>query len=72
MARSLERRGVSTETYLAMTGQSQEDVVARLREEAERAVRRELVLDAVAEKLGVEVTDDEVESFVREPGRARR
>ena len=66
MARSLERRGLTPETYLTMTGQSQDDIVARLRAEGERAVRRELVLDAVAAKLEIEVGDDEVEALVRE------
>jgi trigger factor len=49
-----------------MTGQSQEQVVARLREEAAQALKRELVLDAVADKLGIELSDGEVEAFVRE------
>jgi len=66
LARSLERRGIGVETYLTMTGQSQEEVVTRLRAEADRAVRRELVLEAVAQKIGVEVTDEQVETFVRE------
>src|SRR4029450_3022530 len=34
IARSLQVRGISTETYLTMTGQSTEEVVARLRAEA--------------------------------------
>jgi trigger factor len=66
MARSLEQRGVSTETYLTMTGQSGEQVVERLRAEAKRALERELVLDAVADAEGVTVNDDELEQFVRE------
>jgi trigger factor len=49
-----------------MTGQSQQEVIGRLREEAERALERELVLDALAEKLGIEISDAEVEEFVRE------
>jgi trigger factor len=49
-----------------MTGQSEEQVVSRLRAEAEQALKRELVLDAVAEKLGLEVSDDEIETLVRE------
>jgi trigger factor len=63
--RSLERRGIGVETYLAMTGQTQEQIVGRLREEAEQALKRELALDAVAEKLGLEVSDAEIETFVR-------
>ena len=70
MARSLERRGVSTELYLSMTGQSQEEMVQHLRAEAERAVKRELVLDAVADESAIAVTDEELEAFVREQSEA--
>jgi trigger factor len=49
-----------------MTGQRPEDLVARLRDEAERSVARELVLEAAAEKLELEVPDAEVEELVRE------
>ena len=63
--RSLERRGLSLEIYLAMTGQTQEQIVGRLREEAEQALKRELALDAVADRLGIEVSDEEIEGLVR-------
>jgi trigger factor len=66
IAQSLERRGISAETYLTMTGQSAEEVVARLRAEAERSLKRELVLDAVATKLAIEVGDEEVDELIRE------
>jgi trigger factor len=66
LVRSLERRGIPFETFLVMTGQDEQQVVARLRGEAEQALRRELVLEAVAEKLGLEVSDDEIEALVRE------
>jgi len=66
MARSLDARGISTETYLTMTGQASEEVVERLRAEAARAVGREVVLEAVADQLGLEVGDEELEAFVRE------
>jgi trigger factor len=66
LTRSLEQRGISPETYLAMTGQSQEQVLARMRAEAERAVKREIVLDAVADQLAVEVSDEEIEALIRE------
>jgi trigger factor len=64
--RTIERRGISLETYLAMTGQTQEQIVERLRAEAEQSLKRELVLDAVADELGIEIPDEEVESLVRE------
>ncbi|HET9544373.1 MAG TPA: trigger factor [Gaiellaceae bacterium] len=66
MTRSLAQRGLGPEQYLALTGQSQDDLLERLRAEAGHAIKRELALDAVAEKLGLEVTDEEVETFVRE------
>jgi len=66
LARQVEARGIPLETYLAMTGQQPEQLVARLGEEASRSVARELVLDAAADRLGIEVSDDEVETLVRE------
>jgi trigger factor len=65
-ARQVEARGVSLDTFLAMTGQPPEELVARLSEEAHRSVARELVLDAVAEQLAIEVPDAEVEELVHE------
>jgi trigger factor len=65
-ARQVEARGVQLETFLAMTGQQPEELVARLRDEAERSVARELVLDAVADQLELDVPDTEVEELVRE------
>ena len=69
-ARQVEARGVSLETFLAMTGQPPEELVARLSEEAQRSVARELVLEAVAEQLGIDVPDAEVEELVREQAEA--
>jgi trigger factor len=65
-ARQVESRGVQLETFLAMTGQQPEELVARLRDEAQRSVGRELVLDAVADQLELEVPDSQVEELVRE------
>ena len=53
------------ETYLAMTGQTQEQIIGRLRDEAEQALKRELALDAVADQLELEVSDEEIEALVR-------
>ena len=68
--RSLERRGISPETYLAITNQTGEQLRDQLYAEARRSVGRELVLDAVAEQLGIEVSDGEVEAVVREQAQA--
>jgi trigger factor len=66
LVRSVESRGVSFDTYLALTGASAEEIVARLRAEAQQSVSRELVLEALADELGIDVPDEEVEALVRE------
>jgi trigger factor len=66
LVRQVEARGVSLETYLTMTGQAPDDLVGRLREEAGRSVARELVLEAAAKQLGIQVSDDELEAWFRE------
>src|SRR5205807_1457212 len=60
LVESLERRGVSVEAYLAVSGQTPEQVQERVSLEAERSLSRELVLEAVADKLALEVSDEEV------------
>lgn len=57
--------GVSFEDYLAATGRSIEEIIEELRPDAEMAVRRELVVEAVAEAQGIEVSDEEMEEQVR-------
>jgi trigger factor len=65
LARSLERRGITVETYLAASGQTPEALQQAMRDEAERAVKRELVLEAVADQLDVQVSDEEIEELIR-------
>src|SRR5919204_177043 len=62
----LRRRGGSLETYLQVTGTSANDLVARFHSEAQRAVAGELVLDAVADELGIEVGEEQVDEAIRE------
>jgi trigger factor len=70
LRRSLERRGISVETYLAVTNQDGQQLAERLYAEARQSVARELVLEAAADKLGLEVSDEEVESLIREQAEA--
>jgi len=60
LARSLQARGIDADSYLQLTGQSPEQLEQRLRVEAATSVARELVLEAVADQLGLEVTDEEI------------
>jgi trigger factor len=66
LVRSLESRGVSPETYLAVSNQTPQQLEERMRAEAARSVARELALEAVAEEAGLEVDDEELRAFVRE------
>ena len=68
--RSLERRGIAPETYLQLTGRSAEELTRSMQMEAALSVARELALEAVADKLGIEVSDDEVKALVREQAEA--
>ena len=62
----LERRGISVETYIALSGETAEQIQQRLLDEARRSLSRELVLEAVAERLGIEISDDELRAFILE------
>jgi trigger factor len=68
LARSLQQRGIDASSYLQLTGQSPEELEQRLRAEASMSVARELVLEAVADKLGIQVTDDEIREELRTAG----
>ncbi len=69
-ARSLERRGVSLETYLAASGGSVQDLERQMVLEAAVSVARELALEAVAEKGGIDISDDDVKAYIREEAEA--
>ena len=66
LGRSLESRGISAEAYFQLSGQTAEQLVQRMTEEAALSVARELVLEAVADQLELEVTDSEIEDLIRE------
>jgi trigger factor len=66
LVRSVEGRGIRFEAYLAMTGATPDELVARMRDEAARSVARELVLETAADELGIEISDERVEELVRE------
>src|SRR6266576_3076656 len=66
LGRSLERRGISAEAYFELSGQTAEQLVQRMTQEAALSVARELVLEAVADQLELEVTESEIEDLIRE------
>ena len=56
----LESQKISIEQFLAVTGQSGDDLVASLRGDAQRAVKVDLGLRALALAEGIEVDDEEL------------
>lgn len=66
LARNVERQGVPFRTFLAQTGRSIEQVTQALLPEAIGSLRRELALEAFAEREHIEVTDAELEAALRE------
>jgi trigger factor len=65
LVRSLAERGLSVENYLALTNQAPEQLQERFVAQAAGSLAGELVLEAVADKLELEVTDDEIEEALR-------
>jgi trigger factor len=61
----LGRSGASLDEYLRATGDTPEDLVGRLRDQAAASVAGELVLEAVADRLGIEVSDEDVDEAFR-------
>jgi trigger factor len=66
--RNFEARGIDAAAYLQATGVTPQALEQRLREEARHSVARELVLEAVVDKLGIEVSDDDIRGQLREQG----
>ncbi|WP_412541930.1 trigger factor [Longispora sp. K20-0274] len=59
MLEQLERVGATLEEYLKAEDQTEEGLTAELTESATKAVRVQLLLDAIAEDKDVQVSDDE-------------
>jgi trigger factor len=68
LARSLEQRGIDAGAYLQLTGQTPQQLQQRMRAEASRAVGQELVLETVADELGLDVPDEEVRETLERQG----
>jgi trigger factor len=68
LIRTLQQRGIDPNTYLQMTNTSGAELEARLRGEAKQSIARELLLEAVADDLGLEVTDEEIREELRHQG----
>lgn len=63
-AHRLETQGIPFEQYLGLSGQDQTTFLADLRSQAELNLRTRILLDAVAEHEGIEVTPEELEQTI--------
>jgi trigger factor len=68
--RSLERRGISLDAYLTATGGSGEELQRQMVLEAAVSVSRELALEALAERAGIAISDEDVKAYIREEAEA--
>src|SRR5262249_16449054 len=66
--RQLELRGIDPVAYLRAAGVTGAELEQRFREEAANSIGRELVLEGVVDKLGIEVSDDEIRADLLEDG----
>lgn len=61
----LADRGIDPETFARIQGKPREEMVADVRPDAERSLRREAVLAAIADAEGIEVSDEDLFEALR-------
>ena len=70
LARAVGERGIPFRSYLEMRGQTLEDVQSELRADATEGLRRELALEALADRDEITVSDELLEERLREDAAA--
>jgi trigger factor len=58
--RTLRERGMDPDSYLQIQSKSREEMIEQARPDAERALKREAVLEAVARAEGIEITEEDM------------
>jgi trigger factor len=58
--RQIQAQGMDPAAYLQMQGKSREEIIEESKPDAERELRREAVLEAIAEAEGIEVSEEEM------------
>jgi trigger factor len=67
--RSMRQRGMEPETFLQVQGKTREEMIETARPDAERALKREAVLEAVADAEKIEVSEEDLlEALAPPPG----
>jgi trigger factor len=60
MERQLAGRGMDPNQFLQMQGKTRDELIAETREDAEKELKREAVVTAIAEAEGIEVSEEEM------------
>jgi trigger factor len=60
MERQLAQRGMDPNQFLQMQGKTRDELIAETREDAEKELKREAVVTAIAEAEGIEVSEEEM------------
>ncbi|MEI6664328.1 MAG: trigger factor, partial [Actinomycetes bacterium] len=58
--RSMEAQGINRETYLQISGKSEEEIIGEAKEEAATGLRREATLEAVVNAEGIDPTEEQM------------
>jgi trigger factor len=61
-----QQYGLDLDTYLQLTGMDKEQFEARLMEDAERSIKYNLTIDAIAKEEGITATDEEIDAKYQE------
>ena len=70
LARAVGERGIPFQRYLELRGQTVDDIEAELRDDAIEGLRREMALEALADRDAIEVSDELLEQRLREDAAA--
>lgn len=63
---NMQRQGISPEMYFQLTGTTQEDLHKQYESEADKRVKTNLVIEAIAKAEGFEATDEEIEKEIND------
>ncbi len=61
---NMQRQGISSEMYFQLTGTTEEDLCKQYEADADKRVKTNLVIEAVAKAEGFEATDEEIEKEI--------
>lgn len=64
MAMRLQAQGMSLEQFLQFSGQSPDDFMETMKEQAQASARMDLALRSIAKQEGLEVTEDEIDEEI--------